>query len=240
VGKLGKTKIMVEIKTDKQIIYGILGLPRTGTTLLNNIFNSYDNSFCISEPHWANILSPGQIKLDKINIDCKVNGNIYKNINDMVSNSEQFNTYREHQMESANFILNSDYVDLVIGIFRDPVSGFNAWLRSAWKGYYIIPDNFIRSYVSFYNTLQNISDKKVVMMKYEDICEGGVEYINKKLNDEITLPQLDEIKKTNFVFGDPLANSGGTIKQANTNNSNIPENIQNHINKNLKPIYDSI
>jgi hypothetical protein len=236
----------MNIKIETNLVFGILGLPRSGTTLLNNIFNTYQNSFCISEPHWANILKPESVRVDKINIDCSNNDKIYENINNLVKVESKYKmggvkeTFREHQINSANYIFKSNYVDLLIGIFRDPVSGFNGWLRTAWKGYYISPENYVKSYQSLYNTLSNIKDKKVILLKYENICEEGVSYINKKIGGDITLPPINKIKKTNFSFGDPLANSGGTIKQANTNNSNIPENIQNHINKNLKPIYDSI
>jgi hypothetical protein len=236
----------MDIKIETNLVFGILGLPRSGTTLLNNIFNTYQNSFCISEPHWANILKPGSVRVDKINIDCSNNDKIYENINNLVKVESKYKvggvkeTFREHQINSANYILKSNYVDLVIGVFRDPVSGFNGWLRTAWKGYYISPENYVKSYQSLYNTLSNIKDKKVLLLRYEDICNNGVGYINDKLNGVMGLPTINEIKKTNYTFGDPLANSGGTIKRANTNNSNITENIQNLINKNLKPIYDSI
>ena len=118
-----------------------------------------------------------------------------------------------------------------MGIFREPVSGFNGWLRTAWKGYYISPENYIKSYKSLYNILNNIEDKKIILLKYENICEEGVSYINKKTGGDITLPPIDKIKKTNFSFGDPAANLGGSIKKPNMNNNNIPENTQNYIGR---------
>lgn len=229
----------------KRTIFGVLGLPRTGTTLLNNILNSYTNGFCISEPHWANILNPGSVRVDNINIDCSKNDKIYENI-DKIVNGEKYliggvkETFREHQMESSNFILNSSYVDVVVGIFREPVSGFNGWLRTNWRGYYIDYNNYIKSYLSLYNTLINL-DKKIVLLKYEKICNDGVNYINQKFNSiGVELPFINEIKKTDYIFGDSSANSGGKIKKPNIKNDNINDGIKNIINHNLKLMYDNI
>jgi len=225
-------------------VFGILGLPRTGTTLLNNILNSYDNSFCISEPHWANILNPGSVRVDNVNIDCSKNNKIYENIDSIVDGKKYLiggvkETFREHQMESSNFVLNSLYVDIIIGIFREPVSGFNGWLRTNWRGYYINHNNYIKSYLSLFNTLKN-HNKKTVFLQYEKICNEGVDYINNKFKDiGIELPIIEGIKKTNYIFGDPSANSGGKIKKPNMNNNNINKDIQNHIENNLTPVYKS-
>ncbi len=236
----------MNVKSKNKIVFGILGLPRSGTTLLNNIFNTYKNSFCISEPHWANILNPGSIKLDKIDIDCRNNSEIYPNIKNLIDTNNNFimggvkETFRHHQVESANYIINSSNVDLIIGIFRDPVSGFNGWLRTAWKGYYISPQNYVTTYMSFFNTLSNIKNKKVVMLKYEDVCDGGIDYINSKLQNIVELSPINEVKKTNYVFGDPSANLGGKINTPNINNGNIDVNVRDFINNHLSKIYTTI
>ena len=226
----------------KRTVFGVLGLPRTGTTLLNNILNSYDNGFCISEPHWANILNPGSVRVDGVNVDCSNNGRIYENINNIVDGEGYLiggvkETFREHQMASSNFILNSPNVDVIIGIFREPVSGFNGWLRTNWKGYYVNHNNYIKSYRKLFDTL-NTSNKKTVFLKYEKICEGSVGYLNSKLDEiGLELEPLDGIKKTNYIFGDPTANSGGIIKKPNVNNGNINQKIQKQICSELNDIY---
>ena len=40
------------MKSEYKIKFIIVGLPRSGTTILSNYINSYNNAFCFIEPHW--------------------------------------------------------------------------------------------------------------------------------------------------------------------------------------------
>jgi hypothetical protein len=231
----------INIKSKK--VFGILGLPRMGTTLVNNIMNSYDNSFCISEPHWSNILSPQATRSDKVTFDIKDNNKIMTNLSNFVSNSGVYQlggvkeTYRSHQMESANFVLNSDNVDFIIAVIRKPEFGFDAWLRSNWRGYYIDVNNYINTVKHFYKTLDN-SDKQVFWLQYETLCADGYSYLNKVFDGHLVFDELNNIKKTNFIFGDPTANTGGSIKPPKNSLFKVNENQANLIREKLDDLYD--
>jgi hypothetical protein len=234
------------VHAEQKSIFGILGLPRSGTTLLNGILNSYANAFSISEPHWSNILAPHATRLDKISFDCSNNKTIYANLDAFLTHSNEYviggikETYREHQPESANFILHSDQVDFVIGVFREPASGFSAWLRTEWRGYYDEPTNYIKSYKKLHQTLTTITTKRVFLTRYERLCEEGITYLNEVFAGHLRFDELHQIKKSDFHFGDPQANQGGDIRPARTDTSNVSKAHAKLIRRELNDIYTSI
>ena len=54
----------LELKEKKVI--SVLGLPHSGTTIVSNTFNSMENGFCLSEPHWILLSNPKQLTFDKL------------------------------------------------------------------------------------------------------------------------------------------------------------------------------
>ena len=57
---------MAKIISDNKLFFAIEGLPRSGTTILNSIFNSLEDAFCFSEPIWQLIQDPYGMKLGKL------------------------------------------------------------------------------------------------------------------------------------------------------------------------------
>ena len=232
----------MNINTTKKEVFGVLGLPRMGTTLVNNMLNSYNNCFCISEPHWANILRPNSVRLDKVNFDTRNNNEIYTNLKKYLEESTEFQlggikeTYREHQKKSANYILNSPHVDFIIAVIRKPDVGFDAWLRSNWRGYYISPQNYVKSYKSLCRDLENCN-KEIYWVQYEKVCNEGIEYLNKVFNGRLILEEINNIKKTNYIFGDEKANVGGNIKPPKTGTEKVPPHAISLINEKLNIFY---
>lgn len=222
---------MSRIITDKKQLISILGLPRQGTTLISGIFNSFDNSFCAVEPHWAKIANRGQA----MNSGNKIpNRMMYDNTVDQfvpilrnyLDSYDSFKigaikeTYRSHQKESCKYLLNSDLLDIHLFIFREPKAGFNAWKRVKWGGYYDDVNYYNKCYLDLWNEgdLLLKENKKIVRIKYEELCNGNAnEYLNNKFSPyEIEFPSvISEIKQIGSIFGDPSASRGGKINNSN-------------------------
>ena len=231
---------MKKIKTKNKKVFGILGLPRSGTTLLNNILNSYENSFSISEPHWVNLLRPGQLRTDKIKINLSDNKNNFNEVKKFIKTTEYDlggikETYRSKQKDSSNFILNSDLVDFIVVVLRNPIYGFSGWVRS--EGNLADENLFINDYKSLIKDCEK-TNKLIFWVNYEKLCEEGVDYLNDVFGDYVFLPKIEEIKKPNFIFGDDRANKGGKIKKPNKSTEGVSLEISEKITKELKPLYE--
>lgn len=231
---------MKKIKIKEKRVFGILGLPRTGTTLINNTLNSYDNSFSISEPHWVNILRPGQLKTDKIDLDMSNNNNNFNEVKKFLEKSKYDlggikETYRTKQKESANFILKSNIVDFIIVVLRNPLYGFSGWVRS--EGSSANKDLFINDYKSLIKDCENFNGD-VFWLSYEKFCEEGIDYLNNIFNDYLEIPKIDSIRKPNYVFGDDIANEGGEIKKPNKEIKGVNNETKDLLEKELMPLYE--
>lgn len=236
----------MKIKSRKSKVFGIIGLPRTGTTLLNNIFNSYENCISISEPHWKNILlngNPDGNKFKSIPIDLSENSKVIPNIQEYVEKDPEVllggikETFRSHQRNSVDFVLKSDRVNFIVGIIRKPQDAFDSWLRSEWGGNYSDVRYFTQTYKDFYRTLNKI-DKKVFWIKYEDLCKESSEYLDKEFGDYLSFDNLEKIEKTEFRIGDARANAGGKVFINEKKSISVTENQIEFIKEELQPIME--
>lgn len=212
-------QIKMKIKTGNEVVFGIIGLPRMGTTLVNNVFNSYENCISISEPHWHNILRErggNESNLSFHGIDLSNNNSVIPNLKDHLSEDPDIEmcgikeTYRSHQKASVDYLLNSEDVDFLVGVIRDPIETFDSWLRSEWGGMYNDVKYFTQTYKNFTEDL-NKNEKTVHWVKYEDLCEGKSDHLNNLFDGELEFDDIEEIKKTGYRIGDMNANSGGEI-----------------------------
>jgi len=247
---------MNKIKTENKKMVSILGLPRQGTTLIAGIINSYDNSFCSVEPHWAKIANQGQSMNSGIKIPTEI---MYNNtvdkfvpvLRDFLDESKIFSigsikeTYRSHQKESCNYLLKSDLIDIHLFIFREPKSGFNAWKRVGWGGFYDDVDNYIDSYTDLWNDGDYLlsQNKRIIRIKYEELCSGNASnYLNSKFEStNIIFPEnIQEIKQIGSIFGDPHASRGGKINSSNNDFELLNEGEIKKLNPIIKRYYSVI
>lgn len=209
----------MKIKTKNKYFFGIVGLPRMGTTITNNLFNSYDNVISLSEPHWYNILNRNKenIKQTYNGINLSENSEVINILKSHLLKNDDLNligvkeTYRTHQKDSVNFIINNPKVDFIIVVIRNPYDVFNSWLRTGWGGRYKIVENFINDYNDYYNFFKNYQGN-TYFIKYEDLCNNSYTYLNKVFKNIFNFDEIKEITKTNYKLGDEKANLGGDIK----------------------------
>lgn len=229
----------MKIHTNNNLFFGIIGLPRSGTTLLSNIFNSYDNSFSLVEPKWAKDYNDDYFTTDKIsmNLDC----DLVDFVDRLVKIEGKYNvgcikeTFRLHQKEYTDYLIDDNRFDSIIFIFREPISNFSSWKRTKWGSYYDDVDYFIECYSTLYQTYLNQKNKYLII--YENICLNGSTYLN-SIFTGLKFDNIEKIKSTNFKFGDEGANSGGNIKSPSFNDENITIVEKEKINTSLKKIYD--
>jgi len=236
----------MRIKSKGNKVFGIIGLPRTGTTLLNNIFNSYENCISVSEPHWKNILlngKPDRNKLKSIPVDLSQNSKVIPNLQEYVEETTDImlggvkETFRSHQRNSVDFVLKSERVNFIVGIIRKPQDAFDSWIRSGWGGKYTDVRYFTQTYKDFYNTL-NKSRKKIFWIKYEDLCKEPSGYLDKEFGDYLSFDDLERIEKTEFRIGDMKANAGGKVFVNEKKSTSVPENQIEFIKEELHQIME--
>jgi len=231
----------MKIHSKNNLIFGIIGLPRSGTTLLSNIFNSYDNSFSLVEPKWVKDYDNNYFTTDKIsiNIDC----DLVESVNNLVKIEKKYNigcikeTFRIHQKEYTDYLISDNRIDSIIFIFREPISNFSSWKKTKWGSYYEDVDYFIECYKNLYQTYLDQKNKHLII--YEKLCLDKNNYLNLIFKDFI-FEDIQILKPTNFKFGDEKANSGGNIELPNSNISNLTIEEKEKINNSLKNIYNSL
>ena len=191
-------------------LFAVIGLPRSGTTLLSNMLNSFDNSFCLSEPHWAKILNPNAFRLDKLSghFSFQTNESLMSELQSFTKNSNYTcggvkETYRIWQPASVMFPYNSQDLSFIFFIFRDPLSVYNS--AKKWGGKYCEISNHVTNYTSLANdylilkknqqlftvngvvpnlvsgTAASKSEVTPVGICYENLCSGGVDYLKNQL-----------------------------------------------------------
>ncbi len=150
-----------EIKTSRDhptapMLVSILGLPCSGTTILNKFVNSMDNGFILCEPirvnhqyhnsysddlraqikrHIKKVTGYAKYKLKYINkpdqLELTTPENYYEEIyNYAVEHGHHFAGLKETYDHSRPFILESiltEPYDIHLFSFRDPLATFNSW-----------------------------------------------------------------------------------------------------------------
>jgi len=220
---------MAKAKVENKKLISIIGLPRQGTTLISGIFNSFENSFCSIEPHWAKLANKGQ----RMNSGEKVPDDFMYRLHpsDFVGEIKKFlldsrmeigsikETYRSHEKQCCEFLLGNQEIDGYLFIFREPKAGFNAWRKVRWGGFYDNVDNYITSYLDLWNEFEKLKNlgRPTAVITYEKICgQDPSGYLSDKLKPfSIEFPSLDSIGRIGSYFGDPSASAGGKIRKSN-------------------------
>lgn len=235
----------MKVDTNKKILFSIIGLPRSGTTIINNIFNSLDNGFSISEPHWAYLHYRNNLRFGKINK--LVNNNWNKNIDNLIptfnkilNNSNYdiggFKETYNSKSRRKNYITN-ELINLYIFVFRNPVYMINSQIKEGNKS---TINEMIKEYnifSNFYNKT-SINDINTVLINYDEFCKSNIiSYLNYYFKSYFKVIGELEIKKSKFILGDNKAHISKKIQlpknQTKFLNKNQIEKIKNNIHFNL-------
>lgn len=216
----------------KKLFFLILGLPRSGSTLLTNLINSQPTGFCASEPLWENenfhkVKTFGKILPPLDSLRTQDIPSFLKN--QLNTNNFTFGgykeTYRNWQFDYLKPHINND-LDFIIKIYRDPVQNFGSWKKKKnWGKQYDSATDF----VTCYNNFKDITFKKVYNIQYEDILKGGIDYLNETLPISFS---TEKITSYGFTYGDARANLSTNINPP-LPNSNLSVDELDYLKNNI-------
>jgi len=207
----------------------IVGLPRSGTTILNNLLNSIDDWVCLSEPIWE-FISYNEIQsLDKLKSNKNISSfnQIIPTIHDTFNNSGYNNlgikeTFRYWAPECINTLFNEFNPDVCVFILRNPLYNYSGWKKVMWSKHYVSVNDFKQCYLSLINLINTIKEKKpTIILSYEELTEKGVGYLKSKLDNHFEIPDTIELKSTNYRLGDQSAHHSTEIKKSRSNLDNL-------------------
>ena len=202
----------------------IVGLPRSGTTIISNTINSLEKAFCFIEPHWEYELY-GKVLFDdkklkwifglkyNPNLALPLNSAIEKIFtkNDLVGFKETFrsNVYKNIDSKIPNEDLIKNYRDAgykIIPIIRNPLNVWNSVKSfkpnpNSWGGKL---DLFLQSYCDFLDFISPLDP--IVFEKFVTAPEKTLQSFGLDVPDKIRL------KSRKINMGDEKAKDSTKIE----------------------------
>jgi len=223
----------------------VVGIPRSGSTLLCRMINSVENCICLSEPH-----------LEALSL------RTYRTLRDQKVSDLELEMFADHEMpldvamskleeifEVAAFketfrpepfrewgLFNGDLLNTyknnnykIIGIVRSPLKNFNSWKSQGWGNWTHDVDVFIESYRSI---LQFCGD---AVIRYEDLIASPA-LVMKTLD-----MNFSKLKPMEAEFGDIEALQSGSVRREKENKSVVSTQDISAIERSgLMELYDSL
>lgn len=234
----------IRLKGNKKILFSIVGLPRSGTTIVNNIFNSFDNGFSISEPHWAYMRFRNRLKFGKIRKnmhkiwDNKIE-NIIPSLNEILQ-KERFiiGGFKETYSSKGNRIkyITDDLINLVIFVFRNPVYMINSQVKEGAKNIDMLIGEY-NDFSKYFNKI-HINNFESVLFNYDEFIESNhLAFLNYNFRNYFTIEGEFKIKRTRYILGDNKAHNSIAIQKPKNQTKFLDkeqiEKIKNNITFNL-------
>ena len=194
----------------------ILGLARSGTTILCNWFNSLDNGFCISEIarllHQRNYKKCNYDKLGDLGL--KEIKNIDSKFREEMDNSKYSlgglkETYVPETREYIHKLINLQF-DFYLFLYREPKSIQASRKRMGWK-------HTAEMTATQFNELWNLHQQldNVYGCIYEDFCYYGEDYLKWILKDEASFDGQLIMKPSKFSLACPKGMKSTKIDEVN-------------------------
>lgn len=247
------------VKADKKQTFGIIGLPRSGTTLLANIFNSIDNSICLSEPIRA-MHSTKERSKNKNMTESFLNGTkkyINLNPNHQIFGIKETYSHIPSRINKEIHKLFSDR-DFLIFIIRDPKSCFSGWKQIKMipkdknksnfdsSNYIYKPrykfgvEHYIQCYKSLINEYHEIKmNKPTFLIRYEELCNNfNSDYLNNIFKGYLKFEgEIDKLNDAIISLGDHMAIGSKEIREPRITCDNLKDEDIDKINSELVDIY---
>ena len=223
----------------------VVGLPRSGSTLLCRIIHSSDDCVCLSEPHFEalSLKTCLTLKDEKISdfglevfTDSEMPLNMAISELDKVFKVAAFKeTFRPEPFKQWG-LFNEDLLTTykrnkykVIGIIRSPLNNFNSWKSREWGSWTNDVDVFIKSY----RQILQFCDADII--RYEDLLSSPA-HVMSRLG--IT---FSEFRPMAAEFGDPEALESTSVRSERKNPCLLTNEEINAIDESgLQSLYDSI
>ena len=223
----------------------VVGLPRSGSTLLCRMIHSADDCICLSEPHMEaiSLKTYTTLKDDKISglglevfADSEMPLNIAMSKLDNIFKIAAFKeTFRPEPFKQWG-LFNEDLLRTykknnykVIGIVRSPLKNFNSWKSREWGNWTNDVDVFIESY----RRVLQFCDGDII--RYEDLLTAPVQTMSKL---DIAFTGLGPMAAE---FGDLEALESTSVRSERKNQCILSNEDINAIDESgLQGLYDSI
>lgn len=213
----------------------ILGFPSGGTTILQQYFNSFSNSFALSEPFWE--WFGGKNKKGVVHLD-KLGGkevfenpaNIRAHILDSMGKfdvgfvKETWSVYGDkYRAMRESFRLP---YDVHLFVFREPALVADRAVDAKWA---------IVQFEDFWKVFQKFRDdpeENIAVVSYERFCWDPVGHLRNALDGFIDVPeQVPELKESDFSMGNTQAFESTEIQEPRTELVELTEKQASRINK---------
>lgn len=199
----------------------ILGVPRSGTTILCNLFDALEDGQCFGEPHWwsyKEAMSSEKYIYGIFQKEC-----LARKLSNPAGLFGYKETYKGYYFPDEQLIkLHVPQVDFFLIVFRDPVMTHSSQRALGWKEW-DRPDDFNQSY----KRLDELAEhEKGIAIVYEQFVKAPLEYLNERLPFQIEGPL--ELKPTGHTFGDPFANRSTEIVKSQRQICLTNEEIEAH------------
>jgi hypothetical protein len=234
--------------TDDRYFFGILGMPSSGTSIINRFFDSLENCVCVSEPMHKNGRKTKRFKfrgLKEFNIN-EFNPSLFleRFKASFLDSNYKLCGFKEVSLTGDKYVNRWDYIienrnllNLCVYVLRDPVDNINSIIKRSGRFNNPTFENVIESYLYFLDMIEK--DDRAYIIVYEDFCENPKEYINKTfaklfhLEGELNLRSLSE---SNVFAAAVEAYENTNIERPRSNNILTEEQLKT-IKEVIQPKY---
>jgi hypothetical protein len=243
--------LRVNPRNSRKIIYSLFGLPRSGTTLFAIFFNSFENGFCLFEPHWLyqrerEKFAAGRSKItDKAgDIELTSDPNFMRELADYLNRQEKFDlggvkeTFGVHYHQIADLVT-SFGCDFNLFIFREPLSLFEAWKRTGWGHPYTDPEFFVKNYRAFFD--KSKKRKENISLSYQAFSDDPRDYMVSRLKEFLAIEgELSLRPVAGIEYGDERARQSLGVEPPRQTHDLLSESEIKLITSELEPIYQVV
>ena len=234
-----------------QHIFSIVGIPRSGTSIVNTVFNSLENGFSISEPISGMFDDPSTVTSGKSNFQVKTNPyHMFRELNEHMIFSKEYDLAGIKEVfdpnrDAIDIISKSEYINFHVIIIRNPLNVFNSWFVCNWKDKFNKVEYLRFLYenlYSFYKT--EFVNKPIFVINYDILIsyENKIDYLNKVFDGYIKFIDNFVLFDSKFSRGDPKGLT--SISVDDTKKALLPQVLNphnfNYINNHVVPIYNEI
>jgi hypothetical protein len=223
----------------------VVGLPRSGSTLLCGLIHSASDCVCLSEPHFE---FQATIKCEVLK-DSKISGLGLQFRADREMPMDMPMSELDKTFKIAAFketfrpepfkqwgLCNEDLLETykrnqykVIGIVRSPINNFNSWKAKKWGNWTDNVDIFIESYLRLVQFCDGYA------IRYEDLLSSPMHSL-----DFLNI-SFSGLRPMTAKFGDPEALKSTLVREEKKNKSNLSQReIKAIVESGLPLLYDSI
>lgn len=208
-----------------QLTYFILGLPRSGTTIVASLFNSLEDGFCLGEPHWY--VEAGH-DIERVGPDCcgkvaplwdrakvsEVDAILPCFIRPAVVIGDYKlggykETWRDDPLGRRLLERHIPKVDFFILVHRNGVEAWRSQIRLGWPEEEWTLNRAIVGTCMLYDLKEN---PKAVYVEIDQFRADPLACLNKALAGRFEIEGPVTLQPTGWVFGDPRANHSTEVQ----------------------------